>query len=201
MSVQRTDSSESTGEATLSPWMRTLVEFLQEERQVEALRVNPGDGKVFVATLGAIDVSKLQRRLESLLEGLDRELFLQDSEEESQGERELPGSYGVHLSRSGDEATLEKPSCPTAPKLWKWRDFSWPEPEELEQQSREEWQVLAWQAGICGVALVAAVIVSKLAGESTSGALFFTSRILFIISLVAGAWDAAIDAWGSTFIS
>lgn len=195
MSLPKTESSESAGEAMVSPWMRTLVEFLQEEQQVEALRVNPGDGKVFVATLGAVDVSKLQARLEPLLEGLDREHFFQDSGEESEGDRELADSYGLHLSRSGDEATLEKPSCPTAPKLWKWRDFSWPEPEELEQQSREEWQVLAWQAGICGVALVAAVIVSKLAGESTSGALFFTSRILFIISLVAGAWDAVIDAW------
>ncbi|MCB1232602.1 MAG: cation-transporting P-type ATPase, partial [Verrucomicrobiae bacterium] len=194
MNLSTTPESESD-DAAVSPWMQSLVEFLNQEDKVEALRVDPTKGTVSVATLGVVDLGDLQERLESLLEGLDREHLFDGAGKESAGDTALAGSFGLHLSRQQNGATLEKPSCPTAPKLWKWREFSWPEPEEIERQSREEWQTLAIQAGICGTALVAALVTGNLAGEATGGGLFLASRILFLISLIAGAWDAAIDAW------
>ncbi len=182
-------------DALVSPWMRSLVEFLNREDHVEALRMDPDRRTVSVATLGEVDLDGLRSRLEAVLEGLDQEHLFDGAGKDATADSELAGSFGMHLKRQENGATLEKPSCPTAPKLWQWREFTWPEPEELEQQSREEWQTLAIQAGICGVSLVAAIITAKLAGEATSGALFLTSRLLFGISLIAGAWDAAIDAW------
>ncbi len=177
-------------EAEVSLWVRSLVEFLNREDQVEALRVEPERGTISVATLGMVDLAGLRTRLEAVLEGLDREHLSLGS-----GEEDLAGSFGVHLSRREHGAVIEKPSCPTAPKLWQWREFSWPEPEALEEQSREEWQTLAIQAGVCGVALVAAVITGSFAGDAGGGVLTVISRGLFGVSLVAGGWDAAIDAW------
>ncbi|MCB1078395.1 MAG: cation-translocating P-type ATPase, partial [Verrucomicrobiae bacterium] len=191
-------SRDTTTNAVLSddetPWVRSLVEFLNREDHVEALRVDPAKRTVSVATLGQVDLPGLQARLEDLLEALDREHLIDRNTLPGEGEKALTNAFGMHLSRDAGRALLEKPSCPTAPHLWQWREFSWPEPEEIEQQSREEWQTLAIQAGICGVSLVAAFILEKMAADG-GGTFLMISRILFGVSLVAGAWDAAIDAW------
>ena len=90
----------------------------------------------------------------------------------------------------GDDVLIEKPSCPTAPRFWKWREFAWPEPEEIERQSREEWQTLAAQAAICGAALLAGWLLERYSS---------VPRVIWVgcymVSLIAGAWDAAKDAW------
>jgi Zn2+/Cd2+-exporting ATPase len=88
------------------------------------------------------------------------------------------------------DVLIEKPSCPTAPTFWKWREFAWPEPEEIEKQSREEWQILAIQAAICGVMLAAGWIIeefTQLPATVWIGC--------FMVSILAGGWDAAKDAW------
>jgi Cd2+/Zn2+-exporting ATPase len=174
-----------------SHWMRSLADFLNREDHVEALRVDPERRTVSVATLGPVDAAGLQARLEALLETLDREHLLAATVE---GEAALPGAYGLHLSRHEGRAQLEKPSCPTAPHLWQWREFSWPEPEEIERKSREEWQTLAIQAGICGVALVAAAVLGR-HGEDAGPGMLWLSRALYLVAIVAGGWDAAGDAW------
>lgn len=171
-----------------APWVRSLAEFLNREDHVEALRVDPSRRTVSVATLGAVDVPGLRARLEALIETLDREHLLDAHSADGNGDAMVSNAYGLHLSRGEGRAQLEKPSCPTAPHLWQWREFAWPEPEEIESQSREEWQSLAIQAAICGAALITAVILEK------SG-LAAASRVAFSISIVAGGWDAAKDAW------
>lgn len=187
-------SSDVPAKDLSSAWVQSLVAFLNQEDHVEALEVNPAAGTVSVATLGTIDDEALVRRLEAVLEGLDREHLLAEGASDLT-DASLEGSFGMHLRQRGDGAVIEKPSCPTAHQLWMWREFSWPEPEELEEQSREEWQQLAIQATACGVFLVAAIVLEKLADGSTGGGLFLASRACFVISLIAGAWDAAIDAW------
>ena len=182
-------SSES--EAT-SAWIRSLVAFLNEEDHLEALQVNPETRTVSLATLGTVNTAALAERLEALLTGLEREHLLEEAAPSEGEELSLAGSYGVHFRREGKEAILEKPSCPTAHQLWRWREFSWPEPDEIEEQSREEWQLLAVQAGICGLFLVGAVVLESVA--SGPMALLF-SRIGYAGALVAGGWDAAGDAW------
>lgn len=193
--------SQAPAEQTADPgddaaWMRSLADFLNREDNVEALRVDPARRTVSVATLGPVDAAGLQARLEALLETLDREHLMAADALRGSGESTVPHAYGLHLSRGDGRALLEKPSCPTAPHLWQWREFSWPEPEAIEAKSREEWQTLALQAGICGVALVAAMAIEKTAGAGDGdGVAGWLSRALYLIALVAGGWDAAGDAW------
>lgn len=163
-------------------WTKSLADFLNREDNVEALRVDTQKHTISVATLGKVDPEALQARLDSVLAGLEEEHIARATED-------LGFGIQVHTDTDGD-TLIEKPSCPTAPDLWKWREFEWPEPEEIEQQSLEEWQALAWQAGICGVALVTAFVLEKMEIGP-----WWLSRSLFGISLVAGAWDAAKDAW------
>lgn len=146
---------------------------------VEAIRVNPDDRKVSVATLGQVDLIALQVKLSEILRDLDAHC----------NDGVLSIAAPLHLKQDGHDVFIEKPSCLTAPKLWHWRDFEWPEPDEIEEQSREEWQILALQAAICGAALVAGFIAKWL------GAPDWVVHSIFGISLISGGWDAAIDTW------
>ena len=167
-----------------STWMAALAEFLMEEPAIESIRLNPDSKRVEMATLGQVDGELLQAKLSEVLRAVDAKWLKQSGQ--------VPPSSGMlDVQQKADGAfVLEKPSCPTAPKLWKWRDFAWPEPDEIEQESDNEWRVLALQAGLCAVTLLAGYITER----------FFSAppwlpKSLFAISLISGGWDAAKDTW------
>jgi Cd2+/Zn2+-exporting ATPase len=173
--------------AGVPSWIDGLADFLLHERGVEAIRVNTEDRKVSIATLGQVDAAALQARLSEVLQALDKQWHVTGKSGPPPGER-LDG--GLHLHRDAGELLIEKPSCPTAPRFWQWREFDWPQAEEIEHASREEWQSLAIQAFVCGIALVAGFVAAK-----RPGAPEWLSRALFTISIIAGGWDAARDVW------
>ena len=156
------------------------------ETGVEAIRVNTDERTVAVATLGHVDAGALQARLTEILRTLDEHFT--NTENKDFTPAHAP-TKAVHVSQAGGDVLLEKPTCPTAPKLWHWREFEWPEPEEIEQKSMEEWQTLAIQAAICGAALIIGFVCKWL------GAPQWAVHSLFGISLISGGWDAAIDTW------
>ena len=168
-------------------WIDGLADFLMGEEGVEAIRINPEDKRVSVATLGTVDATALQKKLSEVLKALDSQWVVG-------GKAVLPTqdhqTGAFHVQHDSHEVLLEKPSCPTAPKFWKWRDFEWPEAEDIERRSLEEWKALAMQATICGVALIAGFVAKK-----AFGAPEWLVHTLFGVSLIAGGWDAAGDAW------
>lgn len=176
---------ESTSESARQgeSWAALLGRFLLEEEQVEAIRLNPEEKRVTMATLGQVDEAALQQRLAEVLRELD-DLWLR-SNHDAAGQ---PAPLHLRQEKDGD-LLLEKPSCPTAPRFWKWREFDWPEAEQIEAQSREEWRALAFQAAVCGVALAAGYALEKI------GAPHAAVIACYVVSLIAGGWDAAIDAW------
>ena len=175
--------------STSSPpdaWIQGLESFLMSETGVEAIRLNADERTVSIATLGQVDAGALQLRLTEILRSLDARFV--DGNEPSPATSEVP-TKAVQVHHTGSQLLLEKPTCPTAPKFWHWRDFEWPEPDQIEKKSLEEWQTLAIQAAICGVALVAGFI-AKWFGAGSG-----IEHSLFAISLISGGWDAAIDTW------
>jgi len=163
-----------------------LSRFLQDHREVEAVLFDDQHHSISLAVLGQVDSEELERSLMSTLEELGRR-------HGRLGARAavLPGAVRVrHLP---GQTLLEKPSCPTAPRLWHWRTFKWPEvtpqPASVDQDG-EEWRLLAVQAGVCGLALAVAFIGQQLGALPDSVAIG-----LYAISLVAGGWDAAIDSF------
>jgi len=162
-------------------WTDVLADFLASQTAVEAIRLKAGDRRVEVATLGPVDMVALQEQLNGVLRSLDESLLISAP---------LGHAEGLQLTRKEGEVVMQKPTCPTAPRFWKWREFEWPEAEEIERQSDEEWRALALQAAICGVALVAGWMA-----ERFFQAQLWLAHTLFGISLVSGGWDAAKDAW------
>jgi len=180
--------SESRAPAESTSWTEALAGFLADERGVEAILVNPDQRKVSLATLGVVNTEALKARLEVVLRSLDARFGpnglparpAQPTEAFQLQVRQLPSH----------EVLIEKPSCPTAPTFWKWREFAWPEPEEIEKRSREEWQILAVQAAICGLALGAGWFLERFTEVPATAWVG-----CFVVSIVAGGWDAAKEAW------
>lgn len=170
-------------------WADALAEFLGDQQGVEAIRLNPGEKSVQIATLGEVDTALLQAQLNEVLRGLDARWLAQNHRLPPAGS---PHALLLHQTPGSAEVLLQKPTCPTAPRFWKWRDFEWPEPEEIERQSAEEWRLMAVQAAICAAALVA--------GYAAKGLFAVPERLvhaIFAVSLIAGGWDAAKDAWAN----
>lgn len=166
-----------------STWMTALADFLLDEPAVESIRLNPEAKRVEMATLGRVDGELLQAKLSEILRAVDARWLKQNGH--------VTPSHGMlDVQEKDGSFVLAKPSCPTAPKFWHWRDFAWPEPDEMEQESEDEWRTLALQAGICAVALAAGYIT-----ERFFSAPHWLPKGLFAISLVSGGWDAAKDTW------
>jgi len=170
--------------ATPTPpsWIDSLADFLMADDKVEAIRVNPEQRTVSVATLGQVNEQALQAKLAEVLR-------LLDEQRAAQAEAAAPQGMALHTTQEGDMTLIEKASCITGPKLWKWREFEWPEPDAVEAQSEEEWKSLALQAAICGVALISGYVASRFDAN------VWIVHGLYFVSLISGGWDAAKDAW------
>ncbi len=163
-------------------WIDALSDFLASQNGVEAIRLNTTDRSVQVATLGQVDLAALQTQVSEMLRSLDERLLAAPTKTDD--------LEGLQLTRREGEVLLQKPTCPTAPRFWKWRDFEWPEAEAIEKQSDEEWRVMAVQATICGLMQVAAYVAGN-----AFGAPEWIRHSLLGVALVSGGWDAAKDAW------
>ena len=103
-----------------------------------------------------------------------------------------PDRLGVQVERGPEGAvSLEKPSCPTAPLLWRWRELEWPEAEEdEEEETGEEWRLLGVLASVC-LAFGVAAWSAATWGWGPS----WLPVALYVCAMAAGGYDAAVDAW------
>jgi len=177
------NNSLKTRSSSSSPdkWVEDLARFLRNEPGVEAVRINPADRKVSVATLGSVDTALLDARLSGVIEAIEARLGGSMA-----GSAAAPA--GFILRREGDSAVLAKESCETAPTFWKWREFQWPEVGVREAEKPEDWRVLATLAGVCGVFGLLAFAVARTGSASEA-----VVKGLYLLSIAAGGWDAAID--------
>ena len=160
-------------------WTEDLIRFLQSQPSVSAVRVNPTDRTVALATLGTIDVSDLEAQLAEVLRAVDQKLA------ETGAGQARP--VGFVVRESSGVTTIERPTCATAPRLWQWRDFQWPEPDAV-QPSEPEWKLLALLATVCGVGGLTAFALSATGAVSP-----VVVNAIYGVALIAGGWDAVID--------
>lgn len=167
--------------ATPPNWTETLATFLRAAPGIEAVRLDPVARKVSVATFGAVDEAALRVRLAETLAAIEQQFGVQ-----------ARAPTGFTLRHDGGVTELAGETCATAPKLWKWREFAWPEPPAIAaaEPAEPEWRELAAFATVCGVAGLAGWITGQFALLPEPG-----PRILYGIALIAGGWDAAKDSW------
>jgi len=163
-------------------WTDTLAQFLLHEEAVEAVRIDPAAGKVAIATLGPVDLGRLREKLAAVIDAHRADLH-----PEALGTARAPA--GFSLVTGADGATLQRATCATAPRLWRWRELSWPTDEETpEAAEAPEWRKLAVLAGACG-------ILSVLAWSLEQAALgpVWLAPAIFVLAMLAGGWDALGD--------
>ncbi len=163
-------------------WAESLAQFLAREQGVEAVRVDPGAGRVAIATLGPVDLARLRAKLADVIEA-HREELRPDS---VLGAANVPRGFSLRTGTDG--TTLLRDTCATAPKLWRWRELDWPTEERPDDTEAPEWRKLAVLAGSCG-------ILSILAWSLDQAALGppWLAPAIFVVAMIAGGWDALGD--------
>jgi Zn2+/Cd2+-exporting ATPase len=162
------------------PWTDTLANFLRAQPGIEGLRIDTERRKVSIATLGEVDLDLLQASLLATIDAVENHL----------GHR-AKAPAGFTVRQEGSVTEITGPSCVTAPKLWTWREIDLREP--LEAPAPEsEWRLLAGLASACAILGVAGFLTDHYGW----GPLWF-SRLLSLLAVIAGAYDAAVDAWAN----
>jgi Cd2+/Zn2+-exporting ATPase len=165
--------------STENTWIDELVTFLRAEPGVSAVRIDAGAHKVSVATIGNVDLDVLEDKLAETIAAIETRLAAQDA-------ARVPAGY--HLKQDGGALVVGRDTCVTAEKLWLWREMEWPEIRSPEEPEEQEWRQLASLAAVCGVAGMAGWL-----GQHFAPGTPWFSKVCFLVGLVAGGWDAAID--------
>ncbi len=164
-----------------SHWISGLSNFLEEKSGVAAIVFDEEKQSVSIATIGKVNIDLLEKELTHTILAIEKKIADGDK-----GGNAYP-SNALSIKKVLDQTLLEKRSCPTGPLLWKWRSVEWPEFEE--EETGEEWSFLAWMAGICGVFGLAGFLLNQNPGFLPPSA----SIACFIIAMIAGGWDPAVD--------
>lgn len=96
----------------------------------------------------------------------------------------------ISLPASG--VLLEKESCATAARFWKWRQFPWlkVKPIAREEAPSHSWKAPMALAVLCGIAAATGVMLERMAGAQTWPAL-----ICYVTAYLSGSFFAAIETW------
>ena len=166
---------------TNSEWIEELVDFLRTQPGVSAVRVDPAARKLSVATVGNVSLAVLEEKLAATVAAVEARLGHAHS-------RGAPA--GFRFTQEGDATVVGRESCVTAEKLWLWREMEWPVNEATAAEEAQEWRLLGLLASVCGGLGILGVVAHRLFPE-----LPLLAIGCFIVALVAGGWDAAIDSW------
>ncbi|MSU49800.1 MAG: cadmium-translocating P-type ATPase [Opitutus sp.] len=164
-------------------WVSELVQFLRTQPGVSAVRIDPEAHKVSVATLGHVELDGLEEKLAATIAAVEAQL-------EAKGALQAP--TGFSLRREGDATVIGRESCVTAEKMWLWREMEWPEIKAEPTREDQEWRTLATLATMCGAAGIAGALAGYFAPDVP-----WLARIFFVVGLIAGGWDAAVDTWAN----
>lgn len=171
----------ATSAHTGDDWVGPLVDFLRSQPGVSAIKVDPVAHKVSVATIGQPPGGTWEQILAKTISAIEAQIG---------GPAGQATPPGFSVRADGDVMVIGRDSCETAEKLWLWREMAWPEITAEPSPETQEWRLLAKLATICGTAGVAGFVAERALPGTP-----WIAKALFLIGIVAGAWDAAIDTW------
>ena len=161
-------------------WVNELVAFLRERPEISAVRINPSAQTMSVATIGPVNLAKLEAKLAATVAHVEAQL--------ADAKHKVPAGFAV--KHEGGATVIGRETCVTAEKLWLWREMEWPEIKAEPTAADQEWRFLAMMAAICGAAGIAGLIAGHLFPNAP-----WIARVFFFFGLIAGGWDAAVDSW------
>ncbi|MES2696210.1 MAG: heavy metal translocating P-type ATPase [Verrucomicrobiota bacterium] len=172
-------------------WAEALADFLRAQPEVGAVRIDPGAQRIALATIGEVDVRDLEEKLAATIAAVEERLA-------EKGAASPTAPAGFALRSEGETTVIGRKMGATAESMWQWREMEWPDAHDEHGHAHghghgeSEWKTLATLAAICGVAGLAGW-----GAEHAAPGVPWLARGLFIVALVTGAWDAAVDTWGN----
>lgn len=175
-----------------------IVRVLAEEPRLEAVALRGNRKEISIATLGSEDSARLRRRVEDIVASHPPPACPLTVNGSCAGcganplDAAPPGARIV-IKRIFNDVLIEKATCTTAVSFWHWVSLRWPKyvPREhgITDVDENEWKPMALQAAGC--------LVFGLAGWAAEAFHLHPALaiVLYVISYVFGAWDAAIEAW------
>ena len=167
--------------AQTDSWTEALANFLRTQPQVSAVRIDPGAHKVAVATIGNVDVTDLEAKLAATIAAVEEQLA-------GRGAAKTPAGFA--LRQEGGTTVIGRKMGVTAEKLWLWREMEWPAERDEPIVDEQEWRKLAVLAAICAAGGVVGFVTEKLAPGTP-----WLARGFYLLAIIAGGWDAAVDTW------
>jgi Zn2+/Cd2+-exporting ATPase len=170
-------------DTTPANWTDDLVRFLCEQPGVGAVRVDPAAHRVSVATLGQVDLGDLEQKLAATIAAVEERFADQPAR---------LAAAGFSLRKEGDAVVIGRNMGATAESLWLWREMEWPEIKAEPTPEDQEWRTLAVLAAVCGGAGILGFVAHVFAPDQP-----WLARAFYLVGLVAGGWDAAVDSWAN----
>ena len=185
--------------------VHSVASALAREPGLEAISFDRSKESIDVATMGCVSDSTLAEQISATIEEAQagpagRECGLLTGQCQwgacgsplTETERNA-----VTIKYDQNTVTVARVTCPTAPKLWRWRRLAWPkvvqrdvEFFEAEEHPNEwKWQLLA--AGLCAACGITGAVLSP--GHDTVPSL--AALVFYLLAYVAGAWFAAEEVW------
>ncbi|MDD5261212.1 MAG: cation-translocating P-type ATPase [Methylacidiphilales bacterium] len=184
--------------------LQRLAEVIRDNHALQAVWLDAQERKISFAHQPDADTESIRKKLESILA---MKTLLKPSDCSKDGWRlscqtcgnskpdKLPPGLRL-VSMPGSGVMLEKESCQTAPRFWKWQQFPWVkvqprrllDPAHLREAA--EWKKAMAAAGVCGLGAATGFILESLHGEHSAAAI-----AAYLIAYIAGGWFPAVDVW------
>ena len=191
--------------------VENVARVLAEEPRLEAVAFESRSRKLAMATLGNDPGDRLARRVAEAVhhQKADSRCSVAGADGNCTecgapvGTRAGSGSGRVVVKRVLGSTLVEKQTCTTAVRFWRWQDLRWPKfvPRELEllpshdhsghehAHGEDEWKTIALQAAGCLLAGTAGLTAERL------GAPGWLTLACWLAAYILGAWEAAEETW------
>jgi len=179
-----------------------IATLIGEEHRLEAVAFEPRARKIAIATIGPQDDS-IAKRVGGLLASSAKhcgDFNAQGACEvcDKQLVAHVPAALSgqVTVKKVLGNILIERHTCATAPRFWKWHDLRWPKLQnrqaaDLHHHEEEDWRFLAVMAGICLVAAIGGFVMAIPA----LGLPAWASIAAYVLAYITGAWEAAQETW------
>lgn len=176
---------------------KNVARLLAEEPQLEAVAFQPSNQLLSIATIGSDRGQRIADRVSEAVAERQKQCGMIDASGNCEQCGEPPsrkvGDANVVVKEVLGSTVIEKLTCRTATRFWKWNKVRWPRTGCCAPAGSavdpDEWKRLAVLAGLClffGLSAVAA---------QHFGAAHSLVLVLFGLSYIVGAWDAAAESW------
>lgn len=177
---------------------RKVARLMTEEPQLEAVAFQSKNQLLSVATLGDDRGRRIADRVSEAVAERESGCGVLDARGNCEQCGEPPsrqvGTANVVVKDVLGSTVIEKLTCRTAVGFWQWNAVGWPSRTgccgpAAGHSDPNEWKTLAILSAICLVSGLAAITA-----QYFLAAPFFILP-LFVVSYLAGAWDAAKESW------